>query len=247
MTTASRPDARFRVECDDATFTEDSSTARRTGRTLAHRARKEAHRRPAVARSAQALRNRGPRRHQPGQGAVGRKVRERWGSNPVLIPHIECRMPRLAGIPQRIGQKRLVPAFGDMRVDKPGVEQVGLWTDERAEAVELGERSILAAAGSRRERPRLRPTGVSEFEPAHLTEIRHAPKGTPLIFEALNCLGRTEPPGLNAEQPFVSHHIPYDRPAGAQQLTYCLCSRANHIGFVWRSAKIASRHPRHLT
>ncbi len=40
MTTASRPDARFRVEFDDATFTEDlEHTSSDTGRTLAQRER----------------------------------------------------------------------------------------------------------------------------------------------------------------------------------------------------------------
>jgi hypothetical protein len=40
VTTASRPDARFRVEFDDATFTEDlEHTSSDTGRTLARRER----------------------------------------------------------------------------------------------------------------------------------------------------------------------------------------------------------------
>ncbi len=37
------------------------------------------------------------------------------------------------------GRKRLVPAFGDVRLDKLGVEQVRMWMDEQAEAVEAGE------------------------------------------------------------------------------------------------------------
>jgi integrase len=37
------------------------------------------------------------------------------------------------------GRKRLVPAFGDVRLDKLGVEQVRTWMDEQAEAVEAGE------------------------------------------------------------------------------------------------------------
>jgi integrase len=37
------------------------------------------------------------------------------------------------------GRKRLVPAFGDTRLDKLGVEQVRTWMDEHAESVEAGE------------------------------------------------------------------------------------------------------------
>jgi integrase len=37
------------------------------------------------------------------------------------------------------GRKRLVPAFGDVRLDKLGVEQVRTWMDEHAESVEAGE------------------------------------------------------------------------------------------------------------
>lgn len=37
------------------------------------------------------------------------------------------------------GRKRLVPAFGDVRLDKLGVEQVRTWMDEQAEAVEAEE------------------------------------------------------------------------------------------------------------
>jgi len=37
------------------------------------------------------------------------------------------------------GRKRLVPAFGDVRLDKLSIEQVRTWMDEQAEAVEAGE------------------------------------------------------------------------------------------------------------
>jgi integrase len=37
------------------------------------------------------------------------------------------------------GRKRLVPAFGDVRLDKLSVEQVRTWMDEQAEAAEAGE------------------------------------------------------------------------------------------------------------
>lgn len=37
------------------------------------------------------------------------------------------------------GRKRLVPAFGEVRLDKLDVEQVRTWMDEQAEAVEAGE------------------------------------------------------------------------------------------------------------
>ncbi len=37
------------------------------------------------------------------------------------------------------GRKRLVPAFGDIRLDKLSVEQVRTWMDEQAESVEAGE------------------------------------------------------------------------------------------------------------
>jgi integrase len=37
------------------------------------------------------------------------------------------------------GRKRLVPAFGDIRLDKLSVEQVRTWMDEQAETVEAGE------------------------------------------------------------------------------------------------------------
>jgi integrase len=37
------------------------------------------------------------------------------------------------------GRKRLVPAFGDVRLDKLSAEQVRTWMDEQAEAVEAGD------------------------------------------------------------------------------------------------------------
>jgi Phage integrase, N-terminal SAM-like domain len=37
------------------------------------------------------------------------------------------------------GRKRLVPAFGDVRLDKLSVEQVRTWMDDQAERVEAGD------------------------------------------------------------------------------------------------------------